>query len=40
MRKPIFWRDRMMIVVHAKREAEQKHRKMQADMLAQLQGGG
>lgn len=39
MRKPIFWRDRMMIVVQAKRDAENKLRKMEAEMNAQLRNG-
>lgn len=38
-KKPIFYRDRMMVTVHAKREAENKHRQLAAQMAAQMNEG-
>jgi hypothetical protein len=38
MQKSIFFRDRMLLTVHAKREAENKSRKMMEDMMNQLEG--
>lgn len=40
MQKPVFYRDRMILVVHAKREAAAKVQKLHESMAAQMAQNG